>query len=282
MAASPGAIQAWTARPSGRNGAPRKFTDLAIETAPTLRLVFRLPLRQAEGFLRSLSDLMGLSLEAPNHTTLARRSKSLNAKLVPIVSKKPIHLIIDSTGLSIVGEGEWAAAKHGGRGKRGWRKLHLGLDLAGMIRAQVLTDSSGDDANTRLEVIKRTKGKLASVTGDAAHYTVAIYGQAGSRRARVVVPPTRSASETGGKPRSKERDNTIRRIAKVGRRRWKKGSGYHQQGTVESAFFRYKSMLGDRLHARALAARKTEATVGCKILIRLLVLARPRSVALAR
>jgi IS5 family transposase len=117
---------------------------------------------------------MDLSLEAPDHTTLSRRSKGLNVKLMPIVSKKPIHLIIDSTGLSMVGEGEWAAAKHGGRGKRGWRKLHIGVDRAGRIRAQVLTDSAGDGARTGLEVIKKTKGKLTSVTGDAAYDTVAI------------------------------------------------------------------------------------------------------------
>ena len=116
---TPDAIKAWTAKPSGSRGAPRKYTDLAIETALTLRLVFRLPLRQAEGFLRSLFDLMGLSLEAPDHTTMSRRSKGIKVKLAATQSKKPIHLIIDSTGLSIVGEGEWAAAKHGGRGKEG-------------------------------------------------------------------------------------------------------------------------------------------------------------------
>lgn len=279
---TPGAIRAWTARRSGRRGAPRKYSDLAIETALTLRLIFRLPLRQAEGFLQSMLDLMDLSLEAPDHTTLSRRSKSLNAKLVPIVSMKPVHLIIDSTGLSIVGEGEWAAAKHGGRGKRGWRKLHLGVDRAGMIRAQVLTDSSSDDARTGLKVIKKTSGKLASVTGDAAYDTVAIYNQASSRGARVVVPPTRTASVAGGKPRSEERDNTIRRVAKIGRKRWKKESGYHRQGTVENAFFRYKSMLGDKLHARGLAAQKTEVAIGCKILNRLLGLGRSRSRANAR
>ncbi len=279
---SPEAIKAWTAKPSGLRGAPRKYTDLAIETALTLRLLFRLPLRQAEGFLISLLDLMELSLEAPDHTTLSRRSKSLNAKLVPIVSKKPIQLIIDSTGLSIVGESEWAAAKHGGRGKRGWRKLHIGVDRAGMIRAQILTDSSGDDATTGIKVIKKTKGKVASVTGEAAYDTVAIYDQVGFRGARVVVPPTRTASVTGGKPRSKERDRTILRVAQVGRLRWKKESGYHQQGTVENAFFRYKSMLGDRFHARGLAAQKTEVAIGCKILNRLLGSGGPRSVALAR
>ena len=278
---SPSAILAWTAKASGRRGAPRKYTDLAIETALTLRQVFRLPLRQAEGFLRSMFDLMGLSLEAPDHTTLSRRSTGLNVKLSAMESKKPIHLILDSTGLSIVGEGEWAAAKHGGGGKRGWRKLHLGVDRAGMIQAQGLTDSSGDDAKTGIKIIKKIKGKLASVTGDAAYDTVSIYEQACSRGARVVVPPTRTASVSRRKPRSAARDRTIRKVARIGRRKWKNESGCHRQGVVENAFFRYKSMLGDRLHARGLAAQRVEVAIGCKILNRLLVLGRPHSVAIA-
>ena len=89
-----------------------------IKTALTLRLVFRLPLRQAEGFVRSVLSLMDAGLEAPDHTTLSRRSRHLDIELYRIPSKGPIHLVVDSTGLSIVGEGEWAAAKHGGRGQR--------------------------------------------------------------------------------------------------------------------------------------------------------------------
>ena len=229
-----------------------------------------------------LLELMDLSLEAPDHTTLSRRSKDMRVALGPTVSKKPMHLIIDSTGLSIVGEGEWAAAKHGERGRRGWRKLHLGVDQAGVIQAQILTDSSGDDAKTGVDVIKKTKGKLATVTGDAAYDTVAIYKEAGSHGAKVVVPPTRSASVSKRGPRSIERDRTIRRVEKLGRREWKKVSGYHRQGTVENAFFRYKSMLGDRLHARGLAAQKAEVVIACKILNRMLDLGRPKSVAIAR
>ena len=135
------AIEAWTPTRSGKRGAPRKYSDLAIETALTLRLVYSLPLRQAEGFLRSLLNIMGLDLNAPDHTTLSRRSRQLNIALKPKVSTSPIDLIIDSTGLSIVGQGEWAAAKHGKRGKRGWRKLHIGVNGAGEIVAQVLTES---------------------------------------------------------------------------------------------------------------------------------------------
>jgi hypothetical protein len=235
---TPSAIKGWAAKPTGRRGAPQKYSDLAIETALTLRLLFQLPLRQAEGFLRSLLELMDLTLEAPDHTTLSRRSSMLDVDLGVLRTKKPMHLIIDSTGLSIVGEGEWASAKHGGRGKRGWRKLHIGVDRAGQIITPILTDSSGGDAKNGIKIIKKTKGKLASVTGDAAYDTVAIYNQASSRGAKVVVPPTRSASVSKRGPRSAERDRTIKRVNKVGRRQWKKESGYQRQGTVENAFSR--------------------------------------------
>ncbi|MGK0482000.1 MAG: hypothetical protein ACJAQ3_001978 [Planctomycetota bacterium] len=106
--------------------------------------------------------------------------------------------------------------------------------------------------------------------------------QAAARGAKVAVPPTRSASIRGGKPRSAARDKTIERVGEVSRQRWKKPSGDHRQGTVENAFFRYRSMLGDRLHARVLAAQVVEVAIGCKILNRLLVLGRPRSKAIAR
>ena len=75
------AIDAWKPAPSGRRGGQRRFSDHSIETALTLRLVFNLPLRQTEGFLRSVLSLMGLDLDAPDHTTLSRRSQHLDIKL---------------------------------------------------------------------------------------------------------------------------------------------------------------------------------------------------------
>ena len=175
------AIKTWDAMATGRRGAPHKDSDLAIETALTVQLLFHLPLRQAEGFLRSLFELMGLGLDVPDHTTLSRKGSSLKVNLGVLQSKKPMHLVIDSTGLSIVGEGEWAVAKHGGGGKRGWRKLHIGVDADGCIQTQVLTKSNGDDATTGVKIVKKTKGKLSRVTGDAAYDTVGFYGAAKSR-----------------------------------------------------------------------------------------------------
>ena len=116
------AIAAWTPRRSGRQ---RRYSDLAIETALTLRLLYHLPLRQTEGFLHALFGMMRLDLSAPDSTTLSRRSQHLRRRLRPVPPGAGLHLVLDSTGLSIVGAGEWAAATHGGCGRREWRKLHL-------------------------------------------------------------------------------------------------------------------------------------------------------------
>ncbi len=77
--------------------------------------------------------MMGLNRSAPDHTTLSRRGQHIDLALRRVPTSEGIHLIVDSTGLSIVGEGEWAAAKHGGRGQRGWKKLHLGVDQGGVM-----------------------------------------------------------------------------------------------------------------------------------------------------
>ena len=241
------AIDAWKPAPSGRRGAQRKFSDHAIETALTLRLVFGLPLRQAEGFLRSVLSLMRVDLDAPDHTTLSRRSQHLDVELHRVPADGRIHLIVDATGLSIFGEGEWAAVKHGGRGRRGWKKLHLGVDRSGAIVAHTLTDGNADDAPTGLKLIDAVNVDISSVTADGAYDTIAIYEAAAVRGATVVIPPTKTAAVSRRRPRSSLRDHTIRRVKQVGRRRWKKESSYHRQARVENAFFRYKSSIGDRL-----------------------------------
>ena len=274
------AIDAWKPAPSGRRGAQRKFSDHAIETALTLRLVFGLPLRQAEGFLRSVLSLLRVDLDAPDHTTLSRRSQHLEVEFHRVLATGPIHLIVDATGLSIVGEGEWAAVKHGGRGRRDWKKLHLAVDGSGVIVAHTLTDGNADDAPTGLKLIDAVEGDISSVTADGAYDTIAIYEAADVRGANVVVPPTVAAAVSRRRPRSSLRDRTIRRVKQIGRRRWKKESGYHRQARVENAFFRYKSIIVDRLRSRHSKAQDAEASIACNILNRMTELGRPASFAI--
>ena len=187
------ATDAWRPSPSGRPGAPKTFSDCAIETALTRRLVFRVPLRQAEGFLRSVLSLMGVDLAAPDHTTLSRRSQSLAVEFRRIPSRGPIHLIVDSTGRSIVGEGEWAAVNHGGRGHRGGKTRHLAGDRGGVIVAHALTEPTVDAATIGIDLIETVDEEIARVTADAAYDTVAFYAAAEMRDATVVVPPSKTA-----------------------------------------------------------------------------------------
>jgi IS5 family transposase len=275
------AIEGWKPASSGNRGGQKKFSDHAIETALVLRLVFKLPLRQAEGFLRSRLSLMDLNLETPDHTTLSRRSQQLDVDLRLVSEDRPIHLIVDSTGLSIVGQGEWAAVKHGGSGKRAWKKLHLGVDQSGIVVAEALTKGNVDDSNTALSLIDKMKVPISSFTADAAYDTTAIYEAAGVRGAKVVVPPRKTA--TRSRQRStlpSARNRTIMSIKKIGRRRWKKESGYHRQARVENTFFRYKSIIGDRLRARHPESQEAEALIACNILNRMFKLGRPKSFAM--
>ena len=276
------AIAAWTPRRSGRRGGQRRYSDLAIETALTLRLLYHLPLRQAEGFLHALFGMMRLDLSAPDYTTLSRRSRHLRRRLRPSPPGEAIHLVLDSTGLSIVGEGEWAAAKHGGRGRRGWRKLHLGVDQSGVIRVHTLTEATGDDATTALDLLTAVEGPLVRVTADAAYDTVGVYETAGARGATVVIPPARTATVSAHGPRSPARDRTITLVKQLGRRQWQKASGYHRQGRVENTFFRYKSIIGDGLRARSPAGQGSEVVLGCEILNRMTALGRPVSYCIGR
>ena len=276
------AIAAWTPGRSGLRGGQRRYSDLAIETALTLRLIYHLPLRQAEGFLHALFGMMRLDLSAPDYTTLSRRSQHLRRRLRPVSPDEGIHLVLDSTGLSIVGAGEWAAAKHGGCGRRGWRKLHLGVDQSGVILVHTLTEATGDDATIGLDLLNAVEGPLVRVTADAAYDTVAVYETAGARGATVVVPPARTANVSGHGPRSPARDRTIQLVKQLGRRQWKKVSGYHRQGRVENAFFRYKSIIGDSLRARSPAGQGSEAVLGCEILNRMTALGRPVSYRIGR
>ena len=276
------AMDGWKPAPSSQPGGPRKFSDLSIQTALTLRLVFRLPLRQTEGFLRSVLALMDTDLEAPDHTTLSRRGQHLDLALGRIPAQDPLHLIINSTGLSLVGEGEWAAAKHGKRDQRGWKKLHLGVDGSGAIVAHALTASTVDDASTGIGLIAAVDNDIARVTADTAYDTIAFYEAAGARSATVVVPPDKTARVSRRRPRSGARDRTITAVKAIGRRRWKQASGYHRQARVENAVFRYKSIIGEALRARTPGGQEAEAWLACNILNRMTKLGRPVSYSVGR
>src|SRR3954471_4791148 len=162
------AIEAWEAAPrTGRGGQPR-YSSLAIETALTLKAVLRLALRQTEGLIGSILQLLDLDLAVPDHSTLSRRAATLEVPR-PKAGSEPVHLLVDSTGLKLCSPGEWLVEKHGTKGRRSWRNLHLATDAdTGHIVASVLTDKDADDGSRTGPLLDRIDGPVASFTGDGA------------------------------------------------------------------------------------------------------------------
>jgi len=137
----------WDAEPSGKRGRSRTFIDAAIQTCLTMKVLLRLALRQTTGFVESLFRLTGLDWDVPDFSTLSRRQKTLVVNTPYRGSKGPLHLLIDSTGIKVVCEGEWNARKHGGPKRHVWRKIHIGIDEQVMqIRAFEITGSNTGDA----------------------------------------------------------------------------------------------------------------------------------------
>lgn len=99
------AISAWNhVKPETmKRGGQRVYSDLAIETAHTLRLVYKQPLRQTEGLLTSIVQLLNLDLPIPDYTTLSRHTKRIVLSKPPKTSSDSRVIIVDSTGLKVVG-----------------------------------------------------------------------------------------------------------------------------------------------------------------------------------
>ena len=278
------AITAWRAEPRTTRGGQPRYSALAIRTALTLRAVFRLALRQTEGLIGSILQLLGLDLAVPDHSTLSRRAETLE---VPRLQSRtgPIHLLVDSTGLRLCGPGEWLIEKHGTQRRRAWRKLHIGVDAqTGEILASELTTSDVDDGSQAEPLLDQFAGPLASFTGDGAHDQAGIYSTVAKRHpeADVIVPPRSTAVPSDlAESAPTQRDRHLQSIAERGRIGWQKRSGYTRRALAESAISRLKRVMGDALRSRTDQRRMTETAIAIHALNRMLELGRPKSVRIA-
>ncbi len=273
------AIKSWREPPSGEPGGQRIYADLAIEAALTLRMIFHLPLRQTEGFLRSLADLLKVDLPIPDHTTLSRRLKKLgDISFRRLATDRPIHLLIDSTGLRIhVGHLRKPPKR------RAWRKLHLAVDAdTGEILASDLTGRRTADCARVPVLLEQIDNPVATLSADGAYDTESVYQAAqskgGKQAVRVLIPPGRN-SQVSPRPSAAlvERNRNIRSIRELGRREWHKRSGYSGRAMVENAVFRYKTIMGRGMRSRTMKGQRMEVLLACRILNRMTQLGMPDS-----
>ena len=282
------AIRAWRAEPRTTRGGQRWYSPLAILTALTLRAVFRLAFRQAEGLIGSVIGLLGLDLPIPDHTTLCRRAETLEVPRRQSGSGRdgePMHLLVDSTGLKRCGAGEWLQERHGTKARRSWRKLHIGLDAdTGRILATTLTNHDVDDAAQVEPLLDQMLAAVASFTGDGAYDQEGVSTAIAERHpeAAVIVPPRSTAvpSKTA-EAAPTQRDRHLQFIAKHGRMAWQKASGYTTRARAETAIGRFKQVIGDGLRSRTERRRATEVEVAVHALNRMLDLGRPTYIRIA-
>ena len=130
-----------------RLGRPARFSDASIQFCLTVKVLFKLPLRQTSGMVASLLKLAGLDWPVPDYSTLCRRQKTITIQIPFRRSAEPLKLLVDSTGIKFLGDGEWLARKHGPQRRRQWRKVHLAMDATtGDIRAVEFTPSRAGDS----------------------------------------------------------------------------------------------------------------------------------------
>lgn len=267
-------------------GKGRRYGDVAILCALSLRAVFGLTLRQTQGFLASLTRLIGLAIEVPHYSTFCRRAGALEVpKPRRPVGGGPLHLAIDATGLKVYGEGEWKVRVHGKARRRVWRKLHLGVDTTtGAILAHRLTPSETHDGDELPGLLADIEGPVAAVYGDKAYDAFDIHAAVLARGARPVIPPRKGAA-IHPPPRVKTppptRGAAVARIAEIGRKAWKQETGYHRRSLAETGMYRYKALIGPRLNARSFASQQAEAAIGVHCVNRFTALGMPRSIKIA-
>jgi Transposase DDE domain len=280
---TPEALAAWQAPPTGPRGRSPYYSNLAIETGPLLRCAFGRPWRQTEGLLRSVVTLLGVNLAVPDHTTFSRRSVGLSLATPLPPTAEPVHVVIDSTGLKVYGAGEWHKEKHGERGRRTGRKLHLAVNPdSGEILASELTSNEVGDPSMVGSLLCQIPGSIASVLADGAYDGEPVYRAVAQRQPApppaVIIPPRATAvlRPTIDTVPSL-RDRHIQTIQEKGRRGWERAVGYGQRSLVETAMFRYQTLIGPTLRARKFAAQQVEARVASSVINRMTQLGMPIS-----
>ena len=246
-----------------------------------MKSIFSLAGRQTQGFVESLFELMNLGLPVPDHSTVSRRLSSLKIELPVKKSESVRHIVIDSTGLKVYGEGEWKTRQHGISKRRTWRKLHLGIDEAtGEIISAVVTTNNYHDSQVLEDILDGVEDEISQVSADGAYDSNDCYEKIADRGAKAVIPPRRNArirQHGNCKAPPLPRDENLRAIRKMGRAKWKQESDYHRRSLAETTMFRLKCIFGGKLCSRQFDNQAKELLLQCAALNRMIQICQPES-----
>ena len=187
-------------------------------------------------------------------------------------------LILDSTGLKTYGRGEWHATKHGGKRRKRWKKLHIGVDASGWVVASTLTDDHAQDPSQVPGLLAQVNREVDRFVADGIYDQERVYSAVAqhSPGCTTAIPPRKDAVLSGADHPS-QRDQHVVDIQSKGRPQWKRESGYYLQSHAENLFFRYQTILGGRLSAKRTESQERETAIGCAVLNKMRELGRPQS-----
>lgn len=278
------AIANWySSEKTGRRGSPSTYSEVAIQACLMMRNLFKLGLRQTQGFVNSLMKMSGIELNAPDYTTLSRRLSGLRIDLGAKDLADQLHVVVDSTGVKVYGEGEWKVRTHGWQKRRTWRKLHLCIDArTQQILSVETTENNVDDADKLEELLDGVPPdkEIEKVAADGIYDKRKSYDAINKHGARAVIPPRRNAKiwqHGNSKKERLVRDENLREVRKEGYRKWKQESEYHQRSLAETGVYRYKQTFGSKVASRKQDNQFNEMRLNCKIINKMTQIGMPQS-----
>ena len=243
----------WLANRAGRPGRPPVFSDAAIQFCLMVKVLFGLPLRQTTGMVASILEMAGLDWAVPDFSTLSRRQKTLAVQISSRRAPGPLNLLVDSTGIKFLGDGEWLARKHGTHRRRQYRKVHLAMDTAtGDIRAVEFTSSRDGDSPVLPDLLDQIPPdeQIGTVIGDGAFDTRRCHTAILDRGGTAVIPIRKNGRLWKEDcPAACARNDILRATRRFGRANWKQWSGYHARSRIEARMRCLKSF-GERIASR--------------------------------
>lgn len=257
---------------STQPGRPEVFSDALIELLAYVKTHFKMTYRFLEGFAKSFLVRLISGLKWPTYSLICKRMAGVMSGLPPLARGSSSVVILDATGMKIIGEGEWKVKVHGRGRPRKWIKVHIGIDaMTQQIVAEITTESNVGDSKMTKPLLDQISGRIKKVIADGAYDKAAARRVIKDRKAQDLIPPPKNARYKGTKD---ERDKAILEIHGFGndlegRSLWGKLTGYSRRVLVETAISRFKKLFGDRFYSKTFKNQVVESRVRCLLINRM-------------
>ena len=235
---------------AGKEGGRYVYPEVFVRLLGYVHLLFHLPYRQTEGFLKALRKYDS-RIEVPDYSTIDRRVNRLDVRLDEEDYGNDLILAVDASGVKVSNRGDWI--RHKWKVKRGYLKIHIAVDVKRKkILALKVTDERVGDGRMLQPLVEEASkkgGKIAKTIGDGAYDTKSNFGYLASKKIEAVIKVRKNASNRadGCIPRKLVAQEYLRNPEA-----WKRSHGYGQRWIVESTFSSLKRTFGEYVSAKTM------------------------------